>query len=49
VLLTDYILSGRIELPPDGQAALGEFVSQELRANGGKIHITKDSGLFKAQ
>jgi SAM-dependent methyltransferase len=48
VLLAYYILSGRIELSPDRQAALADFISQELRANGGKLYITKDSGLFRA-
>lgn len=46
--LTDYILSGRIELPPERQADLAECVSQTLQANRGKFYITKEAGLFEA-
>jgi hypothetical protein len=46
--LTEYILSGRIELTADRQADLAKFVRQELLANGGKFYITKESGLFEA-
>ncbi len=48
-LLTDYILSGRLELSPDRQIDLAEFVSRALQANDGKIYITKDSGVFEAR
>jgi hypothetical protein len=27
---------------------LGRFVAQEMEANGGKLYITKDSGVFEA-
>jgi len=47
-LLTNYILSGRIELSCDQQVELAKFVAQELEANKGKFYITKDSGLFEA-
>lgn len=47
-LLTDYILSGRIELSTDQQLDLAEFVAQELKANDGKFYITKDSGVFES-
>lgn len=45
-LLTDYILSGRIELSDDQQMNLAEFVTQELKSNNDKFYITKDSGVF---
>lgn len=45
-LLTDYILSGRIELSDDQQMNLAEFVTQELKSNNNKFYITKDSGVF---
>jgi len=47
-LLTDYILSGRIELSSDQQLDLAKFVEQELKANDGKFYITKDSGVFES-
>jgi SAM-dependent methyltransferase len=48
-MLADYILSGRIDLPVERYAELRQFVQQELQANGGQYHITKDSGLFIAK
>jgi ubiquinone/menaquinone biosynthesis C-methylase UbiE len=47
-LLTDYILSGRIELNTDQQLDLAKFVRIELQANNGKFYITKDSGVFES-
>jgi SAM-dependent methyltransferase len=47
-LLTDYILSGRIELTADRQIDLANFVSQTLQAGAGNYFVTKDSGLFEA-
>ena len=47
-LLTDYIISGRIELSTDQQLDLAEFVAQELKVNDGKFYITKDSGVFES-
>jgi len=47
-LLTDYILSGRLEISADQQLDLANFVAQELQANGGQFYISKDSGLFEA-
>ena len=45
-MLTDYILSGRVELPPERQLELASFVEQELRENHGSLFISKDSGVF---
>lgn len=47
-LLTDYILSGRIELPAERRPDLAEFVRQEIQAHGGTLHISKEAGLFEA-
>lgn len=46
--LVNYILSGRITLNADRQRDLTAFVEQELQQNGGKLHITKDAGMFEA-
>jgi SAM-dependent methyltransferase len=46
--LTEYILSWPLELPAGQQASLGRFVRQALQQSGGKLVITKDSGLFEA-
>jgi ubiquinone/menaquinone biosynthesis C-methylase UbiE len=48
-LLADYILSGRIELPPARRSDLADFVRQEIQARGGTFHIRKDGGLFEAR
>jgi SAM-dependent methyltransferase len=48
-LLTDYILSGRINIALELQKELANFVSQALKAGGGKFFITKDSGVFEAK
>jgi len=48
-LLTDYILSGRINLTPDQKRKLAAFVEQEFQANDGIFHITKDSGIFESR
>lgn len=48
-LLTEYILSGRIELPIGKHTQLRKFVTQELETNGGKLNITKDVGLFESK
>jgi len=48
-LLADYVLSGRLELPPDRRADFVQFIQGELQANGGEIYITKESGLFEAE
>lgn len=47
-LLTAYILSGRIDLPPERQAALADYVSHSLAENAGEFFITKDAGVFEA-
>jgi SAM-dependent methyltransferase len=47
-LLTDYILSGRIELSSDRQLDLAKFVEQELIANDGKFCITIEAGVFES-
>lgn len=47
-LLAEYILSGRIELSAEQQLELARFVEQALKANGGRLYITKDSGVFAA-
>lgn len=47
-LLTAYILSGFMDLEEDRQAELARFVRAEMETQGGKIIITKDSGLFEA-
>lgn len=44
----DYILSGRLNLSADRRNNLTRFVESELRSNGGKLHITKDSGVFES-
>jgi ubiquinone/menaquinone biosynthesis C-methylase UbiE len=48
-LLTNYIMSGGIELSTDKQLELAKFVTQELEAKSGKIYITKDSGVFESK
>lgn len=47
-LLAEYILSGRLELPPDQQLELVDFIQQEMQAKGGEIYVAKASGLFEA-
>ncbi len=47
-LLTDYILSGRIQLSSDQQLDLAKFVEQELKTNNGKLHITIEAGVFES-
>ncbi len=46
-LLTDYILSGRLELSAYEKLDLARFVAQELKRNDGKLYISKDSGVFE--
>lgn len=46
--LVSYIVSGRVGLSADEQSALASFVEQELQVHGGKLHITKDVGVFVA-
>ena len=46
--LVDYILSGRLNLSADRRNDLIRFVESELQSNGGKLHITKDSGVFES-
>jgi ubiquinone/menaquinone biosynthesis C-methylase UbiE len=46
--LVDYILSGRLNLSTDRRDDLTRFVESELRSNSGKLHITKDSGVFES-
>lgn len=45
--LVDYILSGRVKLPAEQQPEFARFIQQELERSGGKLHITKDSGVFE--
>jgi ubiquinone/menaquinone biosynthesis C-methylase UbiE len=46
--LVEYILSGRIKLSVERQRDLALFMEQELQLRGGKLHITKDVGVFVA-
>jgi ubiquinone/menaquinone biosynthesis C-methylase UbiE len=46
--LIEYILSGRIAFSPQEKQDLTCFVGQEMARQGGKIHITKEGGLFIA-
>ncbi len=43
-VLTDYIASGLKEITSDRYSDLAMFVEQELQANDGQFHITKDWG-----
>ncbi|MDX9866140.1 MAG: class I SAM-dependent methyltransferase [Anaerolineaceae bacterium] len=47
-MLLAYILSGRLTLDAEQQAALEAFVRQEVAASPQGFFITKDSGLFEA-
>ncbi|MBV7339567.1 class I SAM-dependent methyltransferase [Chloroflexi bacterium TSY] len=46
--LVDYILSGRINLSADRQRDFARFVQQELQLCGGKLYVTKASGIFES-
>jgi SAM-dependent methyltransferase len=46
--LIEYVLSGRATFSPEEQREFVRFVGQELARQGGKMRITKDSGLFMA-
>ena len=47
-LLADYILSGRLAFPADRRLDFRNFIARELEANGGKLFISKSSGVFEA-
>ncbi|MFC1924369.1 class I SAM-dependent methyltransferase [Chloroflexota bacterium] len=47
-MLTDYIASGLMENTSDRYMDLAKFVKQELQANDGRFHITKDWGFFES-
>lgn len=47
-LLIEYVLSGRLGLPPDRKMDFLHFIEQEMQVNGGKIHISKEAGVFIA-
>jgi ubiquinone/menaquinone biosynthesis C-methylase UbiE len=44
--LVDYILSGRLKLPPEKLHEFTSFVQREFEQCGGVFHITKDFGLL---
>ena len=46
--LIEYVLSGRIHFTPAEKQEFTRFVEQEIARQGGKLHITKDGGLFIA-
>jgi len=48
--LVDYVLSSvRSGLDENNRDDFKRFIEQEMTTNGGKIHIKKDSGMFKAR
>jgi hypothetical protein len=49
-VLVDYIFSGmRLKLDASRRDDLTAFIRQEMAANGGRINIQKDSGMFIAR
>jgi ubiquinone/menaquinone biosynthesis C-methylase UbiE len=44
--LVNHTLSGWIEVTPEQRAAYTRFVEAEMQAQGGSIHIRKESGMF---
>lgn len=47
-LLADYILSGIIDSTSDKYKALAKYLTKEIQAGDGKLHITKDWGVFES-
>ncbi len=48
VPLVDYIQSGRMNISAERQPEFSRFIKLALEQSGGKLHITKDSGVFIA-
>ena len=46
--LVEYVLSESTRMTGDQRLQFAEHVEQEMAAQGGAIHITKDSGIFEA-
>jgi ubiquinone/menaquinone biosynthesis C-methylase UbiE len=46
--LIEYVLSESTRMTGDQHLQFAEHVEQEMAAQGGVIHITKDSGIFEA-
>ena len=47
--LIEYVFSGRLQLSDERKAKLVEFIEREFSDHGGRIFLTKDSGLFVAK
>lgn len=47
--LIEYVFSGRLQLSDERKTKLVESIEHEFSDNGGRISITKDSGLFAAK
>lgn len=47
--LAAFILSGWVDFTAEQEQALKEFIEAEVAAHGGRLQITKDSGMFVAE
>jgi len=47
-LLLDYVFSGRLEVSAEEREVLVEHITRAFMQNGGKLYISKDSGVFEA-